>query len=213
MLMRSNDGGKTWTRPEEVPKGFLGPIKNKPVLLTDGTLLCPSSTEDRGWTIHLERTRDLGRTWSKTEPLNSTRDFSAIQPTILVHGNNRLQLLCRSEQGRITECWSEDGGATWSKMQATSLPNPSAGIDAVTLNDGRQLLVYNHTARGRTPLNVALSSDGRIWSSMVELETEPGEYSYPAVIQTKDGRVHISYTWKRARIKHVVLDPKQLNLN
>jgi predicted neuraminidase len=92
----------------------------------------------------------------------------------------------------------------------TSLPNPSSGTDAVTLADGRQLLVYNHTPKGRTPLNVALSSDGKTWSAAALLETEPGEYSYPAVIQAADGLIHVTYTWKRQRIKHAVLDPKRL---
>jgi predicted neuraminidase len=92
------------------------------------------------------------------------------------------------------------------------LPHPGSGIDGVTLADGRHLLVYNHTRRGRSPLNVALSQDGRHWQAALVLEREPGEYSYPAVIQTPDGRVHITYTWRRERIKHVVLDPAQLVL-
>jgi predicted neuraminidase len=81
----------------------------------------------------------------------------------------------------------------------------------VTLQDGRHLLVYNHTTKGRSPLNVALSADGRAWQAALTLESEPGqEFSYPAVIQTRDGLVHITHTWKRQRIKHVVVDPKKL---
>ena len=95
-------------------------------------------------------------------------------------------------------------------MTLTVLPNPSAGTDAVTLADGRHLIVYNHTPKGRTPLNVAVSSDGRLWAAAVVLEREPGEYSYPAVIQAPDGLIHVTYTWKRQRITHVVLDPKRL---
>ena len=95
-------------------------------------------------------------------------------------------------------------------MKATSLPNPNAGIDAVMLRDGRGLLVYNHTEKGRSPLNVAVSSDGKLWNAALVLEDKPGEYSYPAVIQTTDGLVHITYTWKRQRIKHVVIDPTKL---
>jgi alpha-L-rhamnosidase len=95
-------------------------------------------------------------------------------------------------------------------MKATSLPNPNAGIDAVTLKEGRHLLVYNPVSKGRTPLSVAVSSDGSEWRKVLDLETQPGEYSYPAVIQTSDGSVHITYTWKRERVRHVVIDPKRL---
>jgi predicted neuraminidase len=211
MMMTSADGGQSWSKPHRLTEGMLGPIKNKPVQLADGSLLCPSSTEHDGWRVHLERTADLGQTWTKTESLNDPKEFGAIQPTILVHPNNQLQLLCRSRQQRITECWSEDGGKTWSAMKASSLPNPNSGIDAVTLEDGRHLLVYNPVIRGRTPLIVALSKDGKIWRDLVTLETEPGEYSYPAIIQTSDGLVHITYTWKREKVRHASIDSAELN--
>lgn len=211
MLMTSTDVGASWSKPVRLPNGILGPIKNKPLQLQDGSLLCPSSTEDAGWRVHLERTTDLGETWSSTGPLNDASEFGAIQPTILVFPNGRLRILCRSRQGRITQCASEDYGKSWSKMTPTDLPNPSSGIDAVTLADGRALLVYNHTNRNRTPLNVAVSSDAVSWKAALVLEDQPGEYSYPAVIQTRDKLVHITYTWKRERIKHVVIDPRKLN--
>jgi predicted neuraminidase len=212
MLMTSTDGGVTWSKPRRLPDGILGPIKNKPVLLKDGLLLCGSSTEHAGWRVHVERTKDLGVTWQKSEPLNDRVQFGAIQPTILVHRSGAIQILCRSRQKMITECWSTDDGKTWSTMKTTSLPNPSAGIDAVMLKDGRALLVYNHTDNARSPLNVAVSADGKTWKATLVLENQPGEYSYPAVIQTSDGLVHVTYTWKRERIKHVMIDPAKLVL-
>lgn len=205
MLMSSTDQGKTWSKPAKLPDEILGPIRSKPVQLADGTILCGSSSEHAGWKIHFERTSDLGKTWSRTKANSDPKEFAAIQPTILVH-KNQLQALCRSRQSHITEVWSSDNGYTWSPMKATSLPNPSAGVDGLTLKDGRHLLVYNHTPRGRTPLNVAISTDGKEWAPLVTLESEPGEYSYPAMIQTRDGLVHITYTWKRKRIRHVVWD-------
>ncbi|HZS07580.1 MAG TPA: sialidase family protein [Blastocatellia bacterium] len=220
MLVTSADGGKTWSAPQRLPEGIYGPIKNKPVELSNGDLLCPTSTEDQGWRVHFERTADLGKTWQRTEAINDGKEFGVIQPTILFHKGGRLQALFRSRQGKIVESWSDDNGRTWGRLAETSLPNPNSGIDAVTLKDGRQLLVYNHvapkTGRGgnRAPLNVAISDDGKEWKPVLVLEPGPpeAEYSYPAVIQTRDGLVHITYTWYRKKIKHVVIDPKKLTV-
>jgi predicted neuraminidase len=214
MVTTSTNAGRTWSTPRRLPSGFLGPVRNKPVALGE-RLLCGSSTEHAGWRVHMEWTDSEGTRWDKTGPLNvgatgagsDPSDFDAIQPTILVHDGNRIQILCRTRQRVIAEAWSTDQGRTWSALTATALPNSNAGIDAVRLRDGRFLLVYNHTTAGRTPLNVAVSKDGRSWQSALVLEDRPGEYSYPAVIQTRDALVHITYTWKRERIKHVVVDP------
>lgn len=210
MMMRSTDGGQTWAQSEKLPDGILGPIKNKPVLLQDGTLLCPSSSEHDGWRVHFEMTKDAGRTWSKTPAINDGKVFAAIQPSVLFHPDGRLQLLCRSKNGYILEAFSKDQGKTWSALEKTKLPNPNSGIDAVTLQDGRQLLVYNHVTKrsrkwggDRSPLNIALSRDGENWKMLLDLENEPKqEFSYPAVIQGADGRIHVTYTWKRQRIKY-----------
>lgn len=213
MIKRSKDGGKTWSNTERLPLGILGPIKNKPEMLKDGTLLCPTSSEDNGWRLHFEMTKDGGRTWSRTEAINDGKEFSAIQPSVLFLKDGRLQILCRSKNGYILESFSSDQGKTWSPLKATSLPNPNSGTDAVTLKDGRQVLIYNHVTKEsqewggkRSPLNVAISSDGKTWKELAVLEKEPkAEFSYPAVIQTKDGKIHITYTWKREKIKHVVI--------
>jgi predicted neuraminidase len=200
-------------KSRRLPEGILGPIKNKPVQLANGDILCPSSTEDNGWRVHFEWTSDLGKTWHKTEPVNDGKTIGAIQPTILFHPGGRLQAVGRTKQDKVFEIWSSDGGKSWGEMKLTSLPNPNSGIDAVTLHDGRQLLVYNHSTKGRSPLNVAISNDGKAWQSALILEDEPGkQFSYPAVIQAQDGLVHITYTWKRERIKHAVLDPSKLKL-
>ena len=209
LLRTSDDDGRSWSAARRLPNGIVGPIKNKPVQLANGDVLCPASSEDRGWRVHFEHSRDGGQTWTATAPVNDGQDIGAIQPSILLHGN-RLQAIGRTKQGKVFEVWSEDGGKTWGTMALTDLPNPNSGIDAVTLRDGRHLLVYNHTPKDRTPLTVAISRDGKKWHASLTLENEPGEYSYPAVIQTSDGLVHITYTWKRQRIKHVVFDPAKL---
>jgi predicted neuraminidase len=209
LSMASEDGGRTWTEPRRLPEGVLGPIKNKPVQLANGDLLSPSSTESDGWRVYLERSADLGRTWRRIGPLDDGGTH-AIQPSILSHGDGRLQLLCRSKQGFMAESWSSDGGDTWSPLGLTPIPNPNSGCDAVTLADGRQLLVYNRSSRKRSPLNVAISRDGKLWNDALVLARGIGEYSYPAVIQAADGLVHVTYSWNLSRIKHVVIDPMKL---
>ena len=210
MLMTSSDNGRTWTTPERLPEGILGPIKNKPVQLANGDLLSPSSTEVDGWQVHLERSTDLGATWERSDPINDGRTLAAIQPSILTHADGRLQLISRTKHHRIAESWSVDGGNSWSVKRLISLPNPNSGTDAVSLADGRQLLVYNHSKHKRSPLNIALSRDGRSWQKALVIAHGIGEYSYPAVIQTADGLVHISYSWNLSRIRHVVIDPARL---
>jgi predicted neuraminidase len=215
--MRSTDGGRTWSKPVALATDIMGPVRNPPIQLADGTLLSPTSTEvPKGtWTAQVEVSKDGGATWKKIGPLNDDKQVEVIQPALLTWPEGRLQMLCRNRnrgpmKNAIIECWSADGGATWSPMKATEHPNPNSGIAAVSLKDGRAVLVYNHTPKGRTPLNVAVSSDGKAWKDVVVLEDAPGEYSYPTVIQAADGKVHVVYTWRREKIRHVVLDPAKL---
>ena len=221
VMKTSDDCGRTWSKAGLLPKGFVGPIKNKPIELQDETILCPTSTEDNGWRVHFEKFWYKTGKWEKIGPINDGKEFGAIQPSFLTYfrdnpSRDKMQVLCRSRQGVVTQAWTSDRGRTWSKMTGTSLPNPNAGTDAVTLTNGMQLLVYNHTTRKTTPrgrefLNVAVSKDGKKWQAALVLENTSGaEFSYPAVIQTADDLVHITYTWKRRSVKHVVVDPAKL---
>ena len=221
VVQHSADAGRTWSRPERIapdvnaPPATLrgvpvGPIKNKPERVADGVILSPSSTEDDGWRVHVERSTDGGATWQVIGPLNDGTAVAAIQPSILRLDAGRLLMIGRTRQGRLFRVESADAGRSWGPLELTALPNPNSGTDAVTLADGRHLLVFNPVERGRTPLVVAVSRDGTSWTEAVSLETEPGEYSYPAVIQAADGRVHVTYTWRRERIAHVVIDPARL---
>ena len=213
MLMTSEDEGQTWSEPVRLPDNIWGPIKNKPIQLPNGDILCGSSGEATGWEVYFHITSDLGKTWKNIGPANDREEFGAIQPTLLMHIQKKdttLIALSRTRQKCISEVRSNDMGKTWSKMKCTKLPNPNSGIDGVTLMDGRHLLVYNHTEKGRTPLNVGMSKNSTKWKNILRLEDEPGEYSYPAVIQSSDGLVHITYTWHRETIKYVVLNPNDL---
>ena len=214
MQQSSKDNGRTWGEASRLPGSLIGPVKNKPVILPDGAWLAPSSSETTAipsvWRVHFERSTDEGRTWTSTGPVHDGAKFSAIQPSILFTGGESLLAVGRTRQGRLFQIASADLGRTWGAMSAASMPNPNSGTDAVTLKDGRHLLIYNHTSRGRSPLNLAISSDGKTWQAAAVLENEPGEYSYPALIQAADGKVHATWTWKRERVKHAVIDPKQL---
>lgn len=221
-LKRSKDNGKTWSGAVVLPSGILGPIKNKPVLLANGTLLCGSSTEDSGWKVHFEMTPDTCKTWTKTNDINNGTTFPAIQPTILTYPNGKIQMLSRTKTASVGESWSTDNGKTWSAITNGTLPQNSSGFDGVSLADGRQLLVYNHVIppagqyKGvRNPLNIAVSNNGDTWFAAAVLAvkelTDDEWYAYPSVIQSTDGFVHIVYTWRRTKIRYLKIDPKLLN--
>jgi predicted neuraminidase len=221
-VMVSYDRGRTFRDRKRLPEGIDGPVRCKPILLGNHpTLWCGSSTEFDGWRIHFESVQLSdgipNGTWKRIGPINDASEFNAIQPTFLRHSDGRLQMLCRTKEGVIATSFSSDDGSTWSKLQATDLPNPNSGIDAVTLADQRHMLIYNHLGAEKSGwgrrglLNLAISDDGLAWRKVGVLESEQGgEFSYPAIIQADDGLVHLSYTWKRDRIKHVVIDPKHI---
>jgi predicted neuraminidase len=230
----SHDEGRTWSPVEHLPAGLYGPIKNKPLALADGTIVSGVSAESYlSWACWVERSTDNGRTWTKHGPITvppafdiesastpppsglgaeaEDRPHGIIQPTVVPLSDGRLRMFVRSTPsiGRICYADSRDRGMTWTDARPTLLPNPNSGIDSVRLQDGRILIVYNHSTHERTPLNVAVSSDdGDTWKPLATLESARGEYSYPVVIQTADGNVHILYTWNRRKIKHVTLAAK-----
>jgi predicted neuraminidase len=213
--MSSRDGGQTWSQPEHLPAGILGPIKNKPLVLPDGVIVSGTSVESyHAWTSWVERSSDNGKTWSKHGPVVYPGEvFSSIQPSVVrLPKSSALRMYVRTtpKLHRVGYADSRDGGRTWTELKLLDLPNPNSGIDAVGLKDGRILMVYNHTEKGRSPLNVAVSSDGTTFRPLVTLETERGEFSYPAVMQASDGTVHITYTWNRKKIRHVEITPDEL---
>jgi predicted neuraminidase len=211
---RSDDDGRTWGVAVHLPAGLLGPIKNKPLLLGDGVIVAGTSVEShQSWACWVERSRDHGRTWTRHGPIVHPRQpFGIIQPAIVPISGGRLRMFVRARGvGRICYADSFDGGVSWTDAKETSLPNPNSGIDAVALRDGRIVLVYNPTNEGRSPLSVAVSNDdGQSWERFLDLETDPGEYSYPAVIQSADDDLHITYTWNRERIRYVRVPLEEL---
>ena len=133
-MMLSYDRGRSFCERRRLPEGIDGPVRCKPIMLADGeTLLCGSSTEYDGWRVHFEEVQlQAGRPsgdWKRIGPINSADEFNAIQPTLLRHADGKLQALCRTKEGVVATCYSEDDGQSWSKMEATALPNPNSGID------------------------------------------------------------------------------------
>jgi len=223
----SGDEGKSWSAVEHLPAGLLGPIRAKPLVLEDGTIVSGSSVEAyRSWAAWIERSTDGGKTWAKIGPIvpparqdsqptedaqagqapGSSKDIDGIiQPSVISLGKNHLRLYARStaKTARVCVADSYDNGVTWTQARPLEIPNPNSGIDAVALRDGRVVLVYNNTTSGRTPLNLAMSRDGEHFNMFYTLEESPGEYSYPAIIQTASGDLEITYTWNRRSIEHV----------
>ncbi len=214
----SLDEGRTWSPVERLPAGILGPIRAKPLVLPDGVIVSGTSFEAYlTRSIWIERSTDNGLTWTKIGPiLPAARPGHAalpddgirtglIQPSVVALGPRHLRLYARatSDIARICVADSYDNGLTWTHARPLDLPNPNSGIDAIALRDGRVVLVYNDTATGRTPLNLAVSRDGTHFRNFKILEDAPGEYSYPALIQDAKGDLDLTYTWNRQSIKYV----------
>ena len=239
-IVKSKDGGKTWSEREPLQKGFIGPVKNKPVIVAD-RLICPSSTEAGGWKFHFEIMDMKTGEWKYVGPVDremaiQTQDQNpdgtlitndtlkkhkvepiyCIQPSVLIHPDGRLQAVGRTRNGYLASTFSSDNGDTWTPVKLLDVPQNQSGTDAVTLRDGRHVLIYNDfstipgTPKGpRTPCSLAISSDGINWQHFLTLEDSPiSQYSYPAIIQGRDGSLHCMYTWRRERMayKRVVLN-------
>lgn len=235
----SNDDGKTWSAPEHLPAGLLGPIRAKPLVLRDGTIVSGTSFESyRTWAVWIERSTNSGTTWEKIGPIVPPPDLDAkglgekagivpadvpgstdwkfiqgiIQPSVVLLKGRHLRLYARStaKTARVSVADSEDNGVTWTQAHPLAVPNPNSGIDAIALTDGRVVLIYNNTTKGRTPLNLALTKDAEHFVPFRTLEDAPGEYSYPALVQAANGDLLMTYTWNRKTIKFVRLPLAEL---
>jgi predicted neuraminidase len=216
-MIFSKDDGKSWGNPKYLPKGILGPIRNKPLETTPGIILCGSSTEsvgDNKWRVLIETYTEATYSWTITA-INDKKNFDIIQPTFLVHSDKEIQILSRSRHNKLISSWSEDNGKTWQKTDSINVVNSNSGVDAVTLSNKSFLLVNNPLKmgkdwfNGRNVLDVEYSKDGVNWKKLFDLENQPeGEFSYPAIIQTSDKKIHILYTYNRKFIKHTTFDLK-----
>lgn len=211
-IKTSDDGGETWSEAEELitgDKGGRGPVRNKPIILSDGTWLAGASNEKNEWNVFVDRSEDEGKTWEATEYFELNRDEipgeGVIQPTLWESSPGKVHMLIRSSAGVICRADSEDYGKTWSPIYKTDLPNPNSGIDLTQLPDGTLALAYNQDDKNwgtRAPLTIALSYDnGKTWPDKLDIETggEDDEFSYPAIISFGD-TLAATYTWQREKI-------------
>ena len=216
-MISSKDGGRTWSGRQPLQEGFLGPVKNKPVMV-DGRLIAPTSIEKKGWWLYFEYSDDMGQTWQRTDLVEADSGVLAIQPAILTLPDGRLEAVARTRNRQVAVTYSDDNGLTWSRLQLIDLPNNNSGLDALTLADGRYAMICNDwpiepdkQKGARTPLSLMISDDGLHWQHALTVEDSPvSQYSYPSMIQTRDGKIHLIYTWRRQRIKHVVIDIDRL---
>ena len=202
----SDDAGETWSEPLRVAEldGLLG--KNKALLLPDGDFLLPVTIEydhSSAAVIHLAASGE----WEVSAEIAGVKEESCIQPAFVERGDGSVLALLRTAEGHIWRATSSDRGRMWSNAEPTALANNHSGIDVVRLDNGHLVLAFNDTStRARTPLCLAISEDdGETWPHKIALETDEGEYSYPAVIQASDGVIHVTYTYLRTHIKHVAL--------
>jgi alpha-L-rhamnosidase len=222
MMRTSTDDGKTWSVARELGNDLIGSEKNKAVQLENGTILLPTADRNGqfpGGKLMVVRSTDGGDTWEALPAIDDGEAMAndPIQPTIMFHTDGRLQIMSRHSGGQIPISWSSDNGENWTPLIRTVLPANSSGVDGVTLRDGRQFFVYNHVptpedGKGeRNFLNIAVSHDGENWSAGLVLGIcDGGQFSYPAIIQGRDGLVHVTHTWHRDTIAHIVVNPYKI---
>ncbi len=211
----SDDSGTTWSESKRLT---LSPffniselVRNRPLCMSSGGFAVPIYHECLGYfpemlwlqpglkspDIHFKKSRMTG-------------GQSFIQPSVVAFGPSVATAFyrCLSHEKKIGAAVTTDAGANWSEPETLGLPNPDSGLDALLLSGQRILLAFNDSAVNRETLSLAVSLDrGANWTRIATLKSAPGrEFSYPYMVRTRDGRIHLVYTWDRKRIRHVVFN-------
>ena len=211
----STDGGSTWTNSSKM---ILSPffnltenVKNKGILFEDGSFVIPVYHEFINKFSQLVRLKP-GKGHTNYEIWKITTNENAIQPSILPDEGGAMTAFFRNmgnkKENYILKTFSKDAGKTWSELIDTSLPNPNSGFDIIRLADGGYLAVINYSFHDRSNLTMLISEDkGKTWRKIKVLENTPGkEYSYPSINRSNSGLYHLTYTYERRRIKHIVFN-------
>ncbi len=218
ICVSSSPDGITWSAPRQV---ITSPFFNA------GMLVRGAPAEYQDGTIALPIYHELGAKWGALARVDRDGDVldesivedrrPVIQPWLIVGGPESASMLMRYSSRHpycVTLTRTTDGGTRWSAPFGTPLVHRDSGVAGVRLDDGSLLVVWNDSAWDRRDLSIARSTDGGIhWSAPYPLERDTSsdpairhEYSYPFAIRTRDGRVHVVYTWERKRIRHVVFN-------
>jgi len=231
-VKKSWDEGRTWTDLELFyeQKGLLG--KNKP--FNEGQLWIIPVEWEKTWSAAFFRSDDNGSSWELVDDLGRVAHAHIIQPAITKLSNGRIVAYMRSQEGYVYVSLSSDAGKTWSTPIPTTIPNNNSGLDVLRTQSGLLLLACNPVgltdnpqpiedgwpeqlpvgfARWglRTPLCLLVSQDdGATWDMEIVLEDGAGEYSYPALLETSDGMIHIVYTYRRRSIGHIMFAEETL---
>jgi predicted neuraminidase len=217
----SSDDARTWSDASVLSLEPGTMVRNRPIVLDDGTYLLPAYKETGGdpelvgpeSTSMVFRFDPKARTWTEGGRIKSPR--GNIQPAIVQLSDKSLLAYCRrgggygpDEVGHVIRSTSRDGGRTWSPGVDTAIPNPNAAVDLIRLKTGSLLMVYNPSMNARTPLTVALSDDdGRSWTERRDVVKGPGDFAYPSVYQARDGFIHLVFTSRgRTVVNHAVFD-------
>ncbi len=207
------DCGKTWTEAKELVEGDTsggrGPVKNKCLVTSNGTIIAPASTEQGDWKAFFDISVDGGKTWTKTDIIDSKAEM--IQPALWEDKDGNIHAFFRTKSRKLYRSDSFDGGLTWCKAYATDLPNNNSGVDVVMSDNGWLWLAYNPIAVNglRYKLTLAVSKDnGETWEKVTDIDSSGfifNEYSYPAIIE--DGNtIYLTYTYKREKIKYLFVE-------
>lgn len=212
-VIQSLDDGKTWTEPKRLITSPFANIstlnKSSPVHFSDGSIGLPVYHEFIGKFSEMLRIDRNGRILDKSR---ITYGRHSIQPLLIPYAPQSALALMRDTgpaPGQIRISRSEDAGMYWSSDKKSSLPNPDSAVAGLRRPDGSLLLIFNDIEVGRNSLALAVSrDDGNSWKTVRHFEQSrtSEEFSYPYLIRSSNGSMHLLYTWNRKRIRHVVFN-------
>ena len=222
----SSDGGESWSEPVLLVEGDIGgrgPVRNPPIRLKSGRILCPASSEQGEWHSFVDISDDNLKTLEKSADIYASRELSTSGKSVLekkiavseqsYEGQGIIQpalwedalgvhMLLRSTFGRVLRADSVNEGQSWCKPYAVNMPNNNSGIAAVYY-EGTLFLACNPVEGNwgeRTPMTLFTSENGTDFTEAVVLETQKAEFSYPCLSVFKNS-LYISYTSKRTNIR------------